>query len=145
MPSSFVEHYAAPLNQLSVPSETNDGEIPAFSVESPKKDSLRSNLATLAHSSSLANIQNLVSTIDSRSNRRFNSSINARSITDVTHIDDEEDALERAVMSKLVISLYSESLDTFLKQSLEIEDMAEWWARIERSGFHVAWYLLQSE
>ncbi|KAL5524319.1 NCA2 [Sanghuangporus sanghuang] len=48
------------------------------------------------------------------------------------------DALER----RIVIGLYAEALDQFLKEAREAESEAEWWDSIVRSSRSVAWYLL---
>lgn len=59
-------------------------------------------------------------------------------------IDDEEQALKDAVLSRLVAGIYAEALDTLLTEAIAVEAEAEWWADIERSRLRVAHYLIQS-
>ena len=58
--------------------------------------------------------------------------------------DPECAALRQAVVSKLVVALYAEAIETRLAQATEAETEAEWWADIERSPWNLCWYLLQS-
>ena len=57
--------------------------------------------------------------------------------------DDEEVALEDAIVRKLTIAIYADALNTYLAQATEAEAEAEWWARVERSKLAVAFFLLQ--
>jgi nuclear-control-of-ATPase protein 2 len=59
-------------------------------------------------------------------------------------IDDEEQALEDAVLGRLVAGIYAEALDTLLAEAITAEVEAEWWADLERSRLGVAHYLIQS-
>jgi nuclear-control-of-ATPase protein 2 len=59
--------------------------------------------------------------------------------------DREEYALKRAVIGKIIISLYAEALDTYLTEASQVEAEAEWWADVERSPRNVAYYFVQSE
>jgi len=58
--------------------------------------------------------------------------------------DEEEVALEDAIVRKLTVAVYADALDTYLAQAIEAEAEAAWWANIERSKLAVAWFLLQS-
>ena len=58
--------------------------------------------------------------------------------------DEEEIALEDAIIRKLSVAIYADALDTYLAQAIEVEAQAEWWASVERSKLAVAWFLLQS-
>ena len=58
--------------------------------------------------------------------------------------DDEEVALEDAIVRKLTIAIYADTLNTYLAQAIEVEAEAECWARVERSKLAVAFFLLQS-
>jgi nuclear-control-of-ATPase protein 2 len=58
--------------------------------------------------------------------------------------DEEETALEDAIVRKLAVTIYGDALDTYLAQAIEVEAEAEWWAGVERSKLAVAWFLLQS-
>jgi nuclear-control-of-ATPase protein 2 len=58
--------------------------------------------------------------------------------------DEEEVALEDAIVRKLTVAIYADALDTYLAQAIEVEAEAEWWASIETSKLAVAWFFLQS-
>lgn len=141
MPSQFVEHYTLPLTQYA-PSTSAKTSVTLHSedvenVETPAKERLRALLLALEQDLSHPVIEDAIHTLGGLDKGLPSSSL-------VT-IDVEEETLERAVMTKLVIALYSESLDLYLTQSVEVENEAEWWADVERSRQNVAWYLLQSE
>ncbi|TFY83106.1 hypothetical protein EWM64_g910 [Hericium alpestre] len=86
------------------------------------------------------------------SQTRINDTINALQqyessqarIAGVQAADEEEKSLKIAIAGRLVVGLYAEALDTFLKEASEAESEAEWWADIERSSLSVAYYLLQT-
>lgn len=139
MPSSFISHYTAELDQYTHPSSfrvSTDVQTSTRNVDTNTKLKLRSLLAALEQSSSRVVIEDAVN---------FLSKMNQDLLGPyATAIDFEEETLERAIMAKLVVAVYSEALDTFLSQCLEIEKEAEWWDRVERSPIQVGWYLLQS-
>ena len=59
--------------------------------------------------------------------------------------DEEEVALEDAIVRKLTVAIYADALDTYLAQAIEVEAEAEWWGNIETSSkMAVAWFFLQS-
>jgi hypothetical protein len=58
--------------------------------------------------------------------------------------DAEENELKQAIISRMVVGLYSESLDICISQAIDAETEADWWADVVRSRRNVAWYLLQS-
>ena len=58
--------------------------------------------------------------------------------------DEEEVALEDAIVRKLTVAIYADALDTYLAQVIEVEAEAEWWASVETSKLAVAWFFLQS-
>ena len=58
--------------------------------------------------------------------------------------DEEEVALEDAIVRKLTLAIYADALDTYLAQAIEVEAEAEWWASVETSKLAVAWFFLQS-
>lgn len=66
------------------------------------------------------------------------------SFAQVSATDDEAALLERAVVGKLVVSLYGESLRVYLDAACAVEAEAEWWAELERRHGAVAWFLVQS-
>ena len=58
--------------------------------------------------------------------------------------DEEQVALEDAIVRKLTVAIYSDALDTYLAQAIEVEAEAEWWASVETSRLAVALFFLQS-
>jgi nuclear control of ATPase protein 2 len=58
--------------------------------------------------------------------------------------DDEESALESAVLARITVALYAKTLNTQLTQAAEAETEAEWWSDILRSQLDVLSYLLPS-
>ena len=64
-----------------------------------------------------------------------------QALLDGTRTPREQAALE----SKVVASLYAQSLEICLKQALELEDEIAWWKEVEISRRTTAMYLLQSE
>jgi nuclear-control-of-ATPase protein 2 len=58
--------------------------------------------------------------------------------------DTEENDLKQAILSRLVVGLYSEGLDICISQAMDAETEADWWADVGRSRRNVAWYLVQS-
>ena len=58
--------------------------------------------------------------------------------------DEEEVALEDAIVRKLTVAIYADALDMYLAQAIEVEAEAEWWASVETSKLAVALFLLQS-
>ena len=59
-------------------------------------------------------------------------------------IDGEEQALKDAVLSRLVVAVYAEALNTLLSEAITAEVEAQWWADLERSRLRVAYHLVQS-
>ncbi|KAH9991273.1 ATP synthase regulation protein NCA2-domain-containing protein [Russula vinacea] len=59
-------------------------------------------------------------------------------------IDGEEQALKDAVLSRLVVAVYAEALNTLLSEAITAEVEAQWWADLERSRLRVAYYLVQT-
>ncbi|KIM45835.1 hypothetical protein M413DRAFT_440881 [Hebeloma cylindrosporum] len=70
--------------------------------------------------------------------------ITGTSREDSAPFDPEELAMERAIIGKLTVALYSAGLETYLAQATEVEPEAEWWADVEGSRVNVALYLLQT-
>lgn len=57
----------------------------------------------------------------------------------------EEEALHNAILAKVLVGLYVQTLETFLTEASDAETELEWWSDIERSQWRSAYYLLQSE
>lgn len=56
----------------------------------------------------------------------------------------EEQALNDAVLGRLVAAVYTEALDILLAEAIEADAEADWWADLGRSQLRVAHYLVQS-
>ena len=56
----------------------------------------------------------------------------------------EYDQLLTCVAAQLVVGIYTQALDIYLRQASEAEIELEWWGDIERSRPRAAYYLLQS-
>lgn len=143
MPSSFIEHYTRPVTHyIPSPAQTTSDvgniEHVVNEVDTPKKTRLREVLVSLEQPVSRLLIENAVSCLNMPEGSRV-------STAGLPTVDTEAETLERAIMTKLVVALYSESLDLYLAQSVETEREAEWWAEVERSRRNVAWYFLQSK
>ncbi|KAL5482420.1 NCA2 [Sanghuangporus weigelae] len=57
-------------------------------------------------------------------------------------VSSEDLAVRDALERRIVIGLYAEALDQFLKEAREADSEAEWWDSIVRSSRSVSWYLL---
>ena len=59
--------------------------------------------------------------------------------------DTEQEALEAAIIAKVVTKFYITALEQFLDEARQADSELEWWQDIERSRLSSAYYLLQSE
>jgi nuclear-control-of-ATPase protein 2 len=140
MPSQFVCQFTKPLIHSFVykPPFPLRGESTADALSSSdpsKKHALHALLVSL----------NDTQTITSSVVANTVTSLRSLDTLAILNVDDsEEEALKYAIVTKLVVAVYAEALDTYLTQATEVEAEAEWWADIERSRFNVTWYLLQS-
>ncbi|KAK0421809.1 NCA2-domain-containing protein [Armillaria borealis] len=140
-PSAFIQHYTAPLNQnfhiLGAINEVSSRDFftttAAAFQDTARKQKLRSLLASLENPA-------VVSQFSIQLQERTHIS----GLPDNVDNDQEQQALQRAVVNKVAVALYANSMDTFLSESIELEDEAEWWADVERSWANVFWYLLQT-
>ncbi|TEB36201.1 NCA2-domain-containing protein [Coprinellus micaceus] len=66
------------------------------------------------------------------------------SLVTTTAENDDQELLKQAIVAKLTIALYADALEVQIKQALDMETEAQWWADVERSTANVAWYLLQT-
>ena len=142
MPSPFVHHLLGPLNLSRSPSplhsQPHPGHSEAFqpSSETTSKETLRSLLISL--NQPLSGLV-VVRTVESLEQLEQSRPSIANAIPDT-----EEIALKQAIVRRLVIGLYAESLEVCISQATDAETEAEWWADIGRSRPNLAWYLLQS-
>ena len=60
-----------------------------------------------------------------------------------TEEQDEEVALEDAIVRKLTVAIYCRRVGHVLAQAIEVEAEAEWWVSVETSRLAVVWFFLQ--
>ena len=60
-------------------------------------------------------------------------------------LDAETVALRRAILGKVVLGVYVQTLNTFLDEASSADTELEWWGDVARSRWNVALYLLQSQ
>ncbi|PBK74841.1 NCA2-domain-containing protein [Armillaria solidipes] len=148
-PSAFIQHYTAPLNQnfhiLGAINEVSSRDFftttAAAFQDTARKQKLRSLLASLENPAVVSR-QVLDDAIEFSIQLQERTHISG--LPDNVDKDQEQQALQRAVVNKVAVALYAKSMDTFLSESIELEDEAEWWADVERSWANVFWYLLQT-
>lgn len=136
MSSSFTANYIKDLaTQPAVPQSTTSTDT--LQRTTPKKENLRSLIASinrpLSHSATRDTLKSLERIEDDDTT------------LSVTAADGEEEALKRAIVGKIVVGLYAETLDMYLAEANEVEAEAEWWADVERSRSSVVYYLIQCE
>lgn len=143
MTSPFVHNLLKPL-ALSRPSSPTLQYSPdtLITSETQSKKTLRSLLVELNGSPISETVVN--DTIGALIQIERSTGADAQTLIEGTDAVEEE-SLKQAVINRLVVGMYAESLDTFILQATQAEAEAEWWAYIERSRRKVAWYLLQSE
>lgn len=160
MPSEFVNHFTRSLelstSRPTSPTFNTDGlqihptgsnAAPSSSASvSTRKATLHALLVSLNQNKlSLDNIHRSLPTLEGL----IESQDSFLATEDTEHSgvripDAEEDALEKAIIEKLTVSLYSDALETFITQATQVEAEAEWWSDVESSQLQVCLYLLQS-
>lgn len=135
MPSDLVSHFTQPLassrpvspSPLPVlKSNTKKPELHNILVSFPQSNPTQSQIADCVRS-----LQDVVSS-------------SLYTVSDTEERDEEEVALEDAIVRKLTVAIYADALDTYLAQAIEAEAEAEWWASVETSKLAVAFFFLQS-
>ncbi|THH05164.1 hypothetical protein EW145_g5002 [Phellinidium pouzarii] len=56
--------------------------------------------------------------------------------------EDADNSMRVTLENRIIVGIYAEALDLWLKEASEADSEAEWWAGIARSQQSVAWYLL---
>jgi nuclear-control-of-ATPase protein 2 len=138
MPSDLVSRFTQSLASSRpvspspfsiVKSNTKKPELHSILVSIPQSNPTQSQIADCVRS-----LQDV-----------FSSSLITVSDDEITEEKDEEEvALEDAIVRKLTVAIYADALDTYLAQAIEVEAEAEWWASIETSKLAVAFFFLQS-
>lgn len=138
MPSPFVDHLLKPLD-FSRPSSPVSIQLQLQQPAHPDttvKQTLRSLLVSLNQPLSGPLITHAVGSL-MQLEQSCEAAVSAAA-------DAEENLLKQAIISRMVVGLYSESLDVCISQAIDAESEADWWADMVRSRRNVAWYLLQS-
>ncbi|KAI5114909.1 hypothetical protein M0805_004832 [Coniferiporia weirii] len=60
-------------------------------------------------------------------------------------VQDENNNIRDTLENRIIVGVYAEVLDLWLKEASEADSEAEWWAGTARSRQSVAWYLLASK
>ena len=138
MPSDLVSHFtqslafSRPVSPSPLPivkSNAKKPELHSILVSFTQSNPTQSEIADCARS-----LRDVLS-----------SSLNTISDDGITEEKDEEEvALEDAIVRKLTVAIYADALDTYLAQAIEVEAEAEWWASVETSKLAVAFFFLQS-
>ncbi|GBE85062.1 NCA2-domain-containing protein [Sparassis crispa] len=129
--STFVGHLTRDLSQRIVPPTTSAPPSPP-GLESHEKHSLRTLFLGLNHPLSLDEVTGSLHALPK--SEHFHAA----------QADDEEGALQRAILGRLAVELYGHALHTFLQEASDAENELEWWNDIERSRVNLAMYLLQT-
>ncbi|KAG6916439.1 hypothetical protein DXG01_006767 [Tephrocybe rancida] len=135
MPSAFVDHLIKPL-ELSQKLQDASFNAETLTTEGGIGEQLQSLLCSLIRPLSESLVVDTVGVLTQIELRRADVSVAAA--------DSEDDVLKDAIISKLLVGLYAEGIDSYLSQATEAETEAEWWADIERSRWSIASYLLQT-
>jgi nuclear-control-of-ATPase protein 2 len=137
MPSDLVSHFtqslaaSRPVSPSPLPilkSNTKKPELHSILVSFTQSNPTQAQIADCARS-----LQDVVSSLTTASDDG-----------QTEEQDEEQVTLEDAIVRKLTVAIYSDALDTYLAQAIEVEAEAEWWASIETSRLAVALFFLQS-
>ena len=138
MPSDLVSHFT---QSLASSRPVSPSPLPIVKSNT-KKPELHSILVSFTQSNpTQAQIADCARSLHDVVSSSFNT------VTDDGQIeekDDEEIALEDAIVRKLTVAIYADALETYLSQAIEVEAEAEWWAGVETSKLAVALFFLQS-
>ena len=144
MPSDLVSHftqslaYSRPVSPSPLPilksNNTKKPELHSILVSFPQSNPTHSQIADCARS--------LQDVIISSSSSSSLITLDGKALEEER--DEEEVALEDAIVRKLTVAIYAEALDTYLGQAIEVEAEAEWWASVETSKLAVVLYFIQS-
>lgn len=132
--SSFVSHLTSDLTARIQPPTSVPPSPPGGAHDQPK-ETLRSLFVQLNQPVPVSNASGHLGTLQEYRDGQGALAAN----------DEEEAALQRAVLGKLAIDLYGQTLDVVLQDARRVEEELEWWADLERSTSGVALYFVQSE
>ena len=132
--SSFVSNLTSDLTARIQP-PTNVPSSPPGGSHGQPKETLRGLFVQLNQLSPVSDTPRHLGTLQEYCDRQGTFAAN----------DEEEAALQRAVLGKLAIDLYGQTLDVVLEDARRVEEELEWWTDLERSSSSVALYFVQSK
>ncbi len=130
--SSFVSHLHIDLASKVLPPSVPP--TPSTQPQSEAKQSLRSFFLELEPPTSLSEAQRCLGSVDQ---------LRSTQLTDIP-ADEEEAMLRRAIVGKLLVGLYVQALDTFLREASDADAELDWWGDVSRSQWNLAYHFLQS-
>lgn len=136
--STFINEIHQDLaasTQLTPPSPSSSAFSQASEASTSAKNDLRESFIDLHLSSSLDSLEYNTSVVrDLQQKGIF-----------VQSPDAEQEALQAAIIGKVVSGFYLTALEQFLEEAQQADSELEWWRDIERSRLSSAYFLLQSE
>ncbi|THH20087.1 hypothetical protein EW146_g1208 [Bondarzewia mesenterica] len=136
--STSVSHLTDDLFLLSSPRASQTRISSADSVQ--LEQSLQSLLLSLKPPVAHARIDEAIQLLQNYESTRASTGVETLAV----QVSEEEQGLKNATVGRIIVGLYAEALDTFLKEAMDAEVEAEWWADIERSSSKVWYYLVQT-
>lgn len=140
MSTQFIDHYVHPLT-VSRPTtpgeEKREYSVAVATRETPRKRALREILGAL--DSKPRSLEALKEQLEALTRLEGDGET-----TIVVATDDEDQAIRKAVVHRLVVELYAETMEAHLAQASQAEEDSEWWADVARSKSGVSLYLLQT-
>ncbi|KAG6820699.1 hypothetical protein H0H93_012752 [Arthromyces matolae] len=137
MPSGFAQHFIKPLSFSRHHSIPQNNDNPSYVTPSNlgDKEALQHLLSALNQSLSPSLVEETVKALAQIEQKRGIAP---------AQLDSEDVLLKNAIVTKLLVGIYAESVDSYLSQATVAETEAEWWADIERSRWTLSLYLLQT-
>lgn len=138
--STFVSHIVADLSQKAFPADApsppSGAQAQVHISSTQSKEVIRALFVQLDQEQ---NPQSLRECISELQRLEYGQQLLSAALA-----DGEEQALRRAILSKLALALYAQALSTLLDEAGQAEAELQWWGDVERSRRQVAYYLLQS-
>lgn len=138
--STFVSHIVADLSQKAFPADApsppSGAQAQVHISSTQSKEAIRALFVQLDQEQ---NPQSLRECISELQRLEYGQQLLSAALA-----DGEEQALRRAILSKLALALYAQALSTLLDEAGQAEAELQWWGDVERSRRQVAYYLLQS-
>lgn len=132
--SSFISHFQHDLACKVLP-PSSVPSTPTTQAQSTSKHSLRTYFLGLESPQSLVDAQRCLDELQK---------LQGSQLTE-TPADEEEAMLRRAIVGKLLVGLYVQALEVFLREASDADTEYDWWNDVTRSQWNVAFHLLQSK